>query len=100
MKIAALHRLAQCVLLVWAATVGAVPPPAGMTFIPAGNFIPLFRAETDPKSIPVTAFYLDVLPVTNGDFLAFVTANPKWRRSQVKRLFADGDYLQRWAGDL
>jgi formylglycine-generating enzyme required for sulfatase activity len=38
--------------------------------------------------------------VTNGEFLAFVTANPKWRRSEVSRLFADASYLEHWAGDL
>ncbi|HXG49085.1 MAG TPA: formylglycine-generating enzyme family protein [Methylomirabilota bacterium] len=76
------------------------PPPAGMTLVPAGRYLPLFRTEQEPKEIPVAAFWLDVLPVTNGDYLEFVRAHPKWRRSQVKRLFADVDYLKRWAGDL
>jgi len=75
-------------------------PPAGMTLVPAGRFTPLFRAEKDPKDVPVSSFWLDVLPVTNGDYLEFVRAHPKWRRSQVKRLFADVDYLKRWEGDL
>ena len=74
--------------------------PAGMVLVPAGTFTPLFRAETDPKVVPVPAFYLDVLPVTNADFLEFVKANPRWQRSQVKRLFADPDYLKAWAGDV
>jgi formylglycine-generating enzyme len=101
MKLAAIHHFGKCVLLLWAAaTLCAAPAPAGMTLIPAGNFIPLFRADTDPKSIPVAAFCLDIVPVTNADFLAFVTANPKWRRSQVKRLFADAEYLKTWADDL
>lgn len=71
-----------------------------MARIPSGRYAPLFRAETDPKEIAVEAFLLDVLPVTNGDFLEFVRANPKWRRSQVKRLFADEDYLKHWSSDL
>ena len=75
-------------------------PPAGMSLVPAGRYTPLFRAEKDPKDVPVSAFWLDTLPVTNGDYLEFVRAHPKWRRSQVKRLFADAEYLQRWAGDL
>jgi formylglycine-generating enzyme required for sulfatase activity len=75
-------------------------PPAGMALVPAGRYTPLFRAEKDPKDVAVADFFLDVLPVTNGDYLEFVRANPKWRRSAVKRLFADADYLQRWAGDL
>jgi sulfatase modifying factor 1 len=75
-------------------------PPAGMTLLPAGRYTPLFRAENDPKDIPVQSFWLDVLPVTNGEFLEFVRTHSKWRRSQVKQLFAEVDYLKRWAGDL
>ena len=74
--------------------------PAGMAPLPAGRYTPLFRTEKDPKDIAVPAFFLDVLPVTNGDYLEFVRAHPKWRRSQMKRLFADVEYLKRWAGDL
>lgn len=44
----------------------------GMALVPAGRYTPLFRAEGDPKDIPVDAFLLDVLPVTNADFLEFV----------------------------
>jgi formylglycine-generating enzyme required for sulfatase activity len=78
----------------------AEPVPAGMAIIPAGRYTPAFRGERDPRTIEVKSFFLDVLPVTNGDFLEFVRANPKWRRSQVKGLFADAEYLNRWASDL
>ncbi|MEW6303798.1 MAG: formylglycine-generating enzyme family protein [Verrucomicrobiota bacterium] len=77
-----------------------VAPPAGMAHVPAGRFVPLFRSENDAQEIAVKAFYLDALPVTNGDYLEFVRANPQWRRSQIKRLFADENYLKHWAGDL
>ncbi len=78
---------------------GDIGPP-GMARIDAGMFRPFFLAPGDPKEVPVKAFYLDVLPVTNGDFLAFVQANPQWRRSQAKRVFVDDTYLKNWAGDL
>ena len=68
--------------------------------IPAGFYRPLFRGEKDPREIPVRAFQLEARPVTNAQFLEFVRANPQWRRSQVRRLFADAGYLQHWAGDL
>ena len=71
-----------------------------MALIPSGIYRPLFRGENDLKEIPVKAFLLEVSPVTNADFLEFVRANPRWRRSQVKRLFADANYLKTWAGDL
>ncbi len=72
----------------------------GMAAMPETIYRPLFRGEKDAKEVPVAAFQLDVRPVTNGEFLAFVRENPKWRRSQVKRLFADERYLGHWAGDL
>lgn len=74
--------------------------PVGMALISSGSYRPLFRGGNDLKEIPVEAFLLEVSPVTNADFLDFVRANPRWRRSQVKRLFADVNYLKAWAGDL
>ncbi|MEO8427303.1 MAG: formylglycine-generating enzyme family protein [Verrucomicrobiota bacterium] len=75
-------------------------PNQGMARIPDGVYRPLFRAVTDLKEVPVKSFYLDVLPVTNGDYLEFVRANPRWQRSLVKRIFGDESYLKHWAGDL
>jgi formylglycine-generating enzyme required for sulfatase activity len=71
-----------------------------MVRVPAGVHRPLFRVERDPAEVPVKAFLLDARPVTNGDFLRFVREQPRWQRSQVKRLFAGPTYLQHWAGDL
>lgn len=68
--------------------------------IPAGEYRPIARATTDPERVPVAAFLLDASPITNADFLAFVTAHPQWRRSRVAPLFADETYLRHWAGDL
>ncbi len=84
------------------AAVAAAPaaPPAGMVLIPAGDYVPLLRDQADPVRVPVAAFYLDERPVTNGEFLAFVRANPRWRRSQVPPVFAEEHYLARWTGDL
>jgi formylglycine-generating enzyme required for sulfatase activity len=71
-----------------------------MVLIPAGNYTPLFRAKDDPATTPLAAFYLDVRPVTNAEFLAFVAANPKWQRSRITPLYADEGYLADWSGDL
>jgi sulfatase modifying factor 1 len=71
-----------------------------MVVIPAGTYEPLLRTPQEPAQVAVPAFLLDEQPVTNADYLAFVTANPKWRRSQVSPLFADESYLQHWTGDL
>ncbi len=67
--------------------------------VPAGIYRPLFSGENDLKEIPVSRFLMTTAPVTNGEFLDFVKANPQWRRSRVKRLFADENYLKHWAAD-
>jgi formylglycine-generating enzyme required for sulfatase activity len=72
---------------------------AELLAVPAGNYQPLFRGENDLKEIPVARFLMGASPVSNGGFLEFVRANPQWRRSAVKRLFADENYLKHWAGD-
>jgi formylglycine-generating enzyme required for sulfatase activity len=77
---------------------GAVPD--GMALVAGGVYKPDFRADSDPAAIVVDEFYLDILPVTNGDFLEFVNANPRWQRSKVKRIFADENYLKHWKSDL
>jgi sulfatase modifying factor 1 len=71
-----------------------------MVLIPAGAYVPLFRTTKDPAQVNVAAFLLDERPVTNAEFLAFITANPKWQRANASRLFADSSYLENWAGEL
>ena len=80
-------------------TISGAETPALIT-VPAGTYLPLFRTARDPAQVPVSAFQLEEHPVTNAEFLAFVTTYPKWRRGQVSRLFADSSYLTHWAGDL
>lgn len=75
------------------------PAPPGMRYIPGGTFRPFYRPPTG-DTVTVRAFYLDERPVTNQDFLAFVQAEPRWRRSRVPRLFADESYLAHWQDDL
>ncbi|MBX7191726.1 MAG: formylglycine-generating enzyme family protein [Sandaracinaceae bacterium] len=59
-----------------------------------------FLARPDDPPVSVEAFALEEHAVTNAQFLAFVTANARWRRSAVPRLFAESQYLAGWAGDL
>jgi formylglycine-generating enzyme required for sulfatase activity len=74
--------------------------PAGMVVIPAGDYVPLQRTTKEAAEVAVRSFLLDERPVTNAEFLAFVTDHAHWRRSQVSRLFADSSYLEHWAGEL
>ncbi len=65
--------------------------------IPSGEYVPFFEAAQKP--VEVKDFDLDVFPVTQAEYLEFVEKNPSWRRSRVKRLFADPDYLKNWKAD-
>jgi sulfatase modifying factor 1 len=69
-----------------------------MVKIKGGLYIPLY--SKDVQQTVVKGFEMDVFPVTNADFLVFVKANPKWKKSQVKSLFADTNYLKHWNSDL
>lgn len=72
---------------------------AGMARIPAGQYRPLYATRS---GVPerVAGFLLDREPVTQDEYLAFVRREPKWRRSAVRRVFAEREYLSDWAGDL
>lgn len=67
--------------------------------IPGGAFVPLF-VQKGEEVVEVGAFELDRRQVTRGEFLEFVRANPQWRRSEIKPIFADAGYLADWPGDL
>lgn len=100
MNVGRSRLLAAFAFAALAVAAGGAEVPAGMVRIPAGIYVPLLRTPQDAPQIAVPAFLLDVRSVTNADFLAFVRANPKWRRSAVSGLFADSSYLEHWAADL
>ena len=63
---------------------------AGIVVVPAGTYIPFQREKTansteSASAAPwsVAAFRMDVEPVTNAEFLAFVAVHAKWRKSKV-----------------
>jgi len=68
-----------------------------MILISTGFYESLFNKGEEQK---VEKFYLDVYPVTNKEFLEFVKANPKWRKTNIKKIFADESYLANWKSDL
>ena len=71
-----------------------------MVLIPGGYYKLLFKQEGEPAKELIKSFFIDVHAVTNNQFLEFVKANPVWRRSKVKRIFADKSYLRKWKDDL
>src|SRR5690606_31146261 len=63
-----------------------------------GTYRPAYAMSAEEREIEVAPFRLDREPVTNADYLAFVRANPEWRRDRAKPLLVDRDYLAHWAG--
>ena len=63
-----------------------------------GRFESVLPQPDKTASVTVQRFALDRYPVTNAEFLEFVTAHPEWRREAVAPLFADAQYLSPWAG--
>ena len=67
----------------------------GMAFLTGGQYRPLYLSEDSPV-VEVDDFWLDVEPVSNKEFAAFVGAHPKWGRARAPKLFADPGYLGHW----
>lgn len=90
----------QVILILFLASFSAtvIAQPDGMVRIEGDTFMPFYSSIED--SVTVESFYLDKYAVTNGQFLEFVKANPNWRRSNVKSVFAEDGYLKHWSGDL
>lgn len=74
--------------------------PEGTVYVPGGTYVPLYADASAEEGQVVVPFYVKRHPVTNGEFLAFLKANPSWRRSQVRSIFAEPGYLAHWDGDL
>jgi sulfatase modifying factor 1 len=98
---------AVAAVIVSVTAAAAMARPTLMVRLPEGDFMPFFqqsagkgKAPIAPAPIRMSTFRLDVLPVTNGQFLDFVRQHPEWRKSRIKPLFADRHYLAKWRSDL
>jgi sulfatase modifying factor 1 len=68
-----------------------------MVNIKGGIFLPLY--SLDSQKVVVKPFLMDVYPVTNENYKKFVQQNPAWRKSNIKSIYADANYLAHWASD-
>ena len=66
--------------------------------IPSGSFESVLPVAPTIKEVPVASFRIDESPVTNEEFLRFVSVHPQWRRDRVAHVFADTEYLRHWQG--
>lgn len=88
--------------------------PRGIVFIPEGDFQMGSNGENANESekpihtVYVDAFYMDEHLVTNAQYMAFIDANPQWRKppdwfgikrnrkTAIDKRYHDGDYLKHW----
>jgi formylglycine-generating enzyme required for sulfatase activity len=64
-----------------------------------GTFASVLPADATTADVSIAPFELRREPVTNAEFLAFVTSNPEWRRDRIARVVAESRYLSHWAQD-
>ena len=86
--------LATCLALGAAGSAAAAPVRPEMARIPGGSYVPLFA--NGRRTVTVRGFALDRYPVTRAEYLAFVTAQPRWRRGTARRALAGAGYLATW----
>jgi formylglycine-generating enzyme len=89
----------------WLPLLALLPAVAGAAgddwvAVPAGSYVSALEYEDVTGPVAVAAFELQRRPVTNAEFLAFVTRNPQWRRGAAPAVFAEPRYLQHWKGPL
>lgn len=69
--------------------------------VPGGSLRSAIKLADDTNDARVVApFLMRERLVTNAEFLAFVSAESRWRRDRVAGLFATPGYLSHWAGPL
>jgi formylglycine-generating enzyme len=83
-------------LLLAAALVVALPlvgQAADYVELPGGSFRSVTAGDATGGLASVERFQMRTVPVTRGEFAAFVASHPAWRRDRVPRVFADTGYL-------
>ena len=92
---AIISRLAVCFAIMIQSQ--AFSQSGDMANIKGGEFTPLYGTG---EAVVIEDFKMDIYPVTNREFQQFLQKNPRWRRSEVKKLFAEESYLISWKSDL
>jgi formylglycine-generating enzyme required for sulfatase activity len=67
--------------------------------VPGGSFVSVLPQGPVPSAtlpVEIAPFTLRATPVTAGEYLAFVRAQPQWQRDRVPEVFADKRYLIDW----
>lgn len=83
-------------LLALVPAIAAVPASVPYAQVPGGPFRSALPVAPKRYDTVVKPFELQVRPVTNADFLRFVSAHPEWDRDHIAPVFADTGYLSHW----
>jgi len=89
-------RPLAALLLIVLPVAGVLAAGADYAKLPGGAFRTALKYEDQKGGVRIAPFQLMRMPVTNAQFLAFVQANPQWRRDRVASVFAEGRYLAHW----
>jgi formylglycine-generating enzyme required for sulfatase activity len=95
----------MALLLAMSCAAHAAQAAAEYVGLPAGTLNSVLANDADKSesgrgAAPVAAFSMRAMPVTQGEFLEFVKAQPQWQRDRIARTFADAGYLQDWKSSL
>lgn len=83
-------------LLFFCASAFAADVKPTKVLITGGEFQPLYGLEKDATVVRVGRFLIDSLPVTNGEYFAFVKTHPQWKKGKALPLLSDERYLEVW----
>lgn len=89
---------ACCAFLACAGELRAEAP--GYARVDGGRFESVLPPAPGAASVILQPFLLQLVPVTNAEFLAFVQREPQWLRGVVPSVFADAGYLAHWEAPL
>lgn len=93
----AIHCLSLSFLVCLLVTTKNYAQTHSMALVKGGTYKPIYGK--DSTRVVVKSFYMDVYPVTNEEYLLFTKSHPEWKKSNVKKIFADGNYLSNWMND-
>lgn len=72
----------------------------GYARVDGGRFESVLPTAPSAGAVTLRPFLLQLEPVTNAEFLAFVQREPQWRRGAAPSVFADTGYLAHWQAPL
>ena len=96
-------RHGSVVLAFVSALLAAASPACAATeyiAIPSGTINSVLANDADTGPVSIAPFAMRAMPVTNGEYLAFVKTRRDWQRGKSPATFADGTYLHTWRGPV